>query len=295
MERLAPEYIDVPVAGGSLRVARWGTGERAVIAAHGITASSMSLRPVARRLPPDLTLVVPDLRGRGSSAGLPGPWGLDRHADDLLAVADHLGVRSAVLVGESMGAYVVAVAGARRPDLASRVVLVDGGLPLPFPNGADPDAVLEATLGPVLGRLRRTFPSVEAYYDFWRAHPALGRTWNDDVEAYLRYDLTGQPPALRPTASEEAVRADARDLFAADTVAAALRTLSCPVVHLRAERGLDDRPPGLQPAELVAAWQSQIADFTSVVVRDTNHYSIAFGDAGARQVARAVAGENSNR
>jgi pimeloyl-ACP methyl ester carboxylesterase len=289
MTSLEPTYIDVPVPGGSIVVGRWASGEQSVIAAHGITASSMSWRPVARYLERDYTLLAPDLRGRGASARLPGPWGLARHADDLLAIADHLGIRSVVLAGESMGAFVVVVAAARRPDLARHVVLVDGGLPLQFPEGADPDAILEAMLGPVLGRLRRTFPSVEAYYEFWREHPAMAGTWNDDVEAYLRYDLTGDAPVLRPAASEQAVRADARDLFNTAEIAAALRSLTCPVVHLRAERGLNDLPPGLQPAELVAAWRLQIADFTDLVVEDTNHYSIAFGDAGAREIAGRIA------
>jgi lipase len=282
---LEPMYVDVPVAGGSLAVARWGSGEDQVIAVHGITASSMSFRPLARYLDANVTLLAPDLRGRGASAGVPGPFGLERHADDVLSIADFFGIGSVVLVGESMGAFVVAIAAARRPELARRVVLVDGGLPLAVPPGVDPDAMLEGVLGPVLGRLRRTFPSFEAYLDFWREHPALASTWNDDVEEYLRYDLLGDAPGLRPAASEDAVRADGRDVLAATHVEDALRSLACPVVHLRAERGLNDLPPGLQPVELVEAWRSQIADFTDVVVEDTNHYSIAFGESGARRIA----------
>jgi lipase len=283
-----PVYIDVAVPGGSLAVARWGSGKHAVIAVHGITASSMSLRPVARHLDGDVTLLAPDLRGRGASASVPGPFGLARHAKDVLTIADTLGIESSTLVGESMGAFVVAIAAARRPELARRVVLVDGGLPLVLPAGIDADAVLEATLGPVLDRLRQTFPSVKTYLDFWRKHPAMASTWNEDVEAYLRYDLTGEPPAMRPAASEEAVRADARDLLGTGETEVALRSLTCPVVHLRAERGLDDLPPGLQPVELVAAWRSQIPDFSDLSVEDTNHYSIAFGDSGARQIARCI-------
>jgi pimeloyl-ACP methyl ester carboxylesterase len=188
--------------------------------------------------------LAPDLRGRGASASVPGPFGLARHAEDVLTIADTLGIESSTLVGESMGAFVVAIAAARRPELARSVVLVDGGLPLVLPVGIDADAVLEATLGPVLDRLRQTFPSVKTYLDFWRKHPAMASTWNEDVEAYLRYDLTGEPPAMRPAASEEAVRADARDLFGTGETEVALRSLTCPVVHLRAERGLDDLPPG---------------------------------------------------
>lgn len=81
----------------------------------------------------------------------------------------------------------------------------------------DADAVMEAVLGPALARLSMTFDSVEAYRDFWRAHPAFAApdAWTDDVLAYFDYDLG---PALddgsvRWRVSEETVRADGRALL----------------------------------------------------------------------------------
>ena len=285
-------YLDVPVAGGSLRVAQWGSGPNVVLAAHGITANSMSWRPVARRLDDEWTLLAPDLRGRGHSADVTGPSGAAAHAQDLISITDHLGLDRVVLSGESMGAYVVVVAAAMRPDLVERLVLVDGGLPIPLVvEPGDADAVLEAMLGPALARLRMTFPSVDSYLEFWREHPAVGGTWNSDVEAYLAYDLLGDPPQLHPSAREEAVRADGRDLLVnTGAIEDALRSLACPVIHLRAERGLTDAPPGLQPAELVDAWSGEVADCTGELVDDTTHYSIAFGDRGAAAISRAIRG-----
>ena len=100
--------LDVPVDGGKLRVLQWGTGRRVALAVHGITASAMAWQAVARQMPPGWTLAAPDLRGRGYSASLPGPYGLERHAADVTAVLRHFGgsgVRP-VLAGHSMGAYV---------------------------------------------------------------------------------------------------------------------------------------------------------------------------------------------
>src|SRR5205814_106953 len=74
--------VDVPVEGGTLRVLRFGTGPRLAVAVHGISASGMSFGAVARHLPDGWSLAAPDLRGRGGSAGLPGPYGMDRHAED---------------------------------------------------------------------------------------------------------------------------------------------------------------------------------------------------------------------
>src|SRR5688500_16553728 len=104
-DHAATEPIDVPVSGGRLRVARWGRGPNVAIGAHGITGSSMGWSVVGRHLDDDWTLLAPDLRGRGESRDLPGPFGLEAHADDLAAVASHVGAEQFVLAGHSMGAY----------------------------------------------------------------------------------------------------------------------------------------------------------------------------------------------
>src|ERR1700724_2649505 len=205
--------LNVPVHDGDLRVLLWGTGKRVAVAVHGITASGMSWQAVARHMPSDWSLAAPDLRVRGHSRDLPGPFGLDAHARDVVAVLRHFGGRP-VLAGHSMGAYVALLARDAHPSLSRRLVLVDGGLPLPVPDVVDPEATLEATIGPAIARLRQTFASTEAYLDFWRAHPALAGHWTADVEAYARYDLTGEPGQMRSRVSEEAFRADSRDVTA---------------------------------------------------------------------------------
>ena len=97
------------------------------------------------------------------------------HADDLVAVLDHLGLDRAVLAGHSMGAYVATTAATAHPRRWSHVVLVDGGVALPLPHGVDPDDMLAGVLGPALARLEMTFADRAAYHAFWRAHPALDR------------------------------------------------------------------------------------------------------------------------
>src|SRR5690606_41031167 len=74
-----------------LRIATFGAGPRVVVAVHGITASLMAWAAVGRRMPDGWSLVAMDLRGRGHSTGLPGPYGMDRHAEDVLRVAEHVG------------------------------------------------------------------------------------------------------------------------------------------------------------------------------------------------------------
>jgi len=83
---------DVPVEGGFLRVGEWGPVDQVaptVIAVHGITGSHLAWAWIAEAMP-EVRVIAPDLRGRGRSAGLPGPYGMARHAADLEAVIDAL-------------------------------------------------------------------------------------------------------------------------------------------------------------------------------------------------------------
>ena len=279
--------LNVPVDDGDLRVLLWGTGKRVAVAVHGITASGMSWQAVARHMPPDWTLAAPDLRGRGYSSDLSGPYGLDRHARDMAAVLRHFGGRP-VLAGHSMGAYVALLTRDAHPELVRRLVLVDGGLPLSLPEGIDPDAALDATLGPAIARLRQTYPDTEAYLDFWRAHPALAEHWTADVEAYARYDLTGVAGLLRSRVAVVAVRADSRDVLAEKPFADALSRLTRPTPLLTAPAGFFGAPPGVLTPELVAAWQERVPALRPQTIPGVNHYTILFEPEAAAAVSQAI-------
>jgi lipase len=291
MESNSPAPLRIPVAGGTLHALRFGDGPRTVLAAHGITGQGMSFAAVARHLPADVRLVALDLRGRGASADLPGPYGLDRHAEDVRQAAEQLSDGGPVtLAGHSMGAYVALKAAAAQPELFDRVLLVDGGLPLPMPADFDPDAALEATLGPALARLAMTFPDVDAYVDFFRAHPSFGPYWNADLERYVRADVTGPAGALRAAALEEAVRADGRDLLtSADGLARDLHRLTVPTLLLHAPRNLVDAAPGLQPPAVVTHWTAHAPALRAEEVPDVNHYTVLLGAGAAHVAARLTA------
>jgi pimeloyl-ACP methyl ester carboxylesterase len=286
------ENLGVDVEGGTLHVARAGPSARdaeaVVVAAHGITASHVNWRPVVRDLlerRPDVCVLAPDLRGRGQSAHVAPPRGsLEAHAADVKAVLAHVGVERAVLAGHSMGAYVVARAAVEYPGLAGALVMVDGGLPVILPPGVDPDAALEAFLGPAIERLRMTFDSPEDYVEFWKQHPAFSRgRWNEDVEEYVRYDLG---PDGRSVVSEDAVRADGAELLMDGRSTAAAGAVDVPVWLLRAPRGLLDEEPFI-PLEALLAFKEAQPTATIEEVAEVNHYTIALGD-GAARVAAAI-------
>ena len=277
------ELVKVPVEGGDLAVAVWEGDGPLVIAAHGITASHLGWSMVADALGGAVRLVAPDLRGRGASNALPGPFGMGAHARDLVAVLDHFGVDSTLVVGQSMGAYVAVAMAEAYPERVARVLMVDGGIPLPVPEGLSIDQVIEAVIGPARTRLSMTFESREAYRDFWRNHPALAEWWSADVEAYVDYDLAGSAPELRSRVSLDAVLGDSEDTLRGMTP---LPRVTAPVELLRAERGMLNQVPPLFPDELVEPWASQVVDLG--VVPDTNHYTIIMSTHGAAAVADAI-------
>jgi lipase len=277
---------EVPVAGGRLTVAAAGPpiGESAsvILLVHGITASHVAWRAVARELVADGTasVLAPDLRGRGKSAALPGPYGSSSHVEDLLAVLDHLGAPSVHLGGHSMGAFVAARLAAEHPERVSTVVLVDGGLRIPVPADADRDQLLTKTLGPALERVGQIFATREDYIAMWRAHPALVTSWNADVEAYVAYDLMPVPDAgsaVCSVVSSDAVWTDGRELLLDEETRTAADRVSVPLHILRAPRGMLDDDHPLIPLDVLDEFLSLHPETRAETVPDTNHYTILLG------------------
>jgi lipase len=282
--------IDVPVAGGDLAVYRLGSPRAdapAVLAVHGITATSFSWLATTAALGDEVALIAVDLRGRGDSGSLPGPFGLDAHVDDLVAVLDALALQRPVVVGHSMGSYVAARLGTQHPDRVSRLVLVDGGLTVPGSADVDPDTFMRVFLGPALARLEMTFESVDAYVDWWHQHPAIDGSDIDPevLRAYAAHDLVGQPPELRSSVNPDVLSPDGSDVLRSDDA----HHLALPAVLLCAPRGMVNDPNPMQPLELVRAWAAEDPDRRRALqVPDVNHYTITMGAAGAAAVAAEI-------
>lgn len=284
------DVLEVPVDGGTLTVGRWAGAEGApvVLAVHGITANHLSWAAVARALDGAVTLVAPDLRGRGRSNELPPPYGMRAHADDLAAILDELELVRVALVGHSMGAFVATTAAARHPERFGPMVLVDGGLSLPVPPAAGIDAMIEAVIGPAMARLSMTFESRAAYREFWQAHPAFADSWSDDAENYVQYDLVGAEPELRSACAIDAVRTDGSDILLNQQVIDAIQSPTTEAVLLWAPRGLQNEPQGLYDERRIGLVDFDPDRVRTAAVPGTNHYTITLAEPGASAVATEI-------
>ncbi|MBA2608336.1 MAG: alpha/beta hydrolase [Actinobacteria bacterium] len=282
------ETISVPVTGGHLNVGtRMGReGAPVVVMIHGITANHLTWSMVADELGDDVTTLAPDLRGRAGSAGVPGPYGMVNHANDVRSILDHVGVDQAVIVGHSMGAFVAAAFAANHADRVAGLVLVDGGVSFAtLPEGADIDAVLTEILGPTMQRLSMTFENVNVWLEFWKQHPSL-QEWNDAIEAYVTADMVGDAPNLKSSCTLDAIRADGADTLGAG--GQFFRQLTKPTPWLRAPRGLLNQVPPLYPDELAATLIAEVPALQDHVINDVNHFTITLSKRGAAETAAII-------
>ena len=259
-----------------------------MLAIHGITANHLAWRLAAEALP-NLRIIAPDLRGRGRSGRLPGPYGFDQHADDLARLIDQLGPGPVPIVGHSMGGFVAVAAAHRHPELISGVLLLDGGLPFVLGPEVDLDQVQSVTLGPALERLDLSFESVEAYRAFWRRHPALTDAWGPELIDYVDYDLTGDVPRLHSAVSAEAARTDGRQQYATSVDDQVLARLTRPMTMITAPRGLLGAPPGLYPTDVMHRWRALLPRLEVIELDDVNHYTMVMAAAGVAQIAPRIA------
>jgi lipase len=277
-------HFRVPVSGGTLTVARAGrppgAGANTVLALHGMSGTYAMYRTVARDLAhaaSRVCLLAPDLRGRGRSAGLPGPYGMAAHVSDLIAVLDHAGVERAIVTGSSMGSNIAARLADDHPERVAAVLLLDSGLPIvvdAFDSGPDEEHADEPP--GLFDRFERTFPTVDDYLAYWRAHPALAGAWNEDVEVMVHNDFVVDEDGVRPVANIDAVMADVRDLVADGRTWTAVTRLSMPVHLLRAERGLHDDEP-LIPLPELRDFLTGHPHVTVDLVPDVNHFTLVTG------------------
>jgi pimeloyl-ACP methyl ester carboxylesterase len=281
---------DVEVRGGTLHTGIWGPDDPAaptILAVHGVTASHKAWPYLAEALP-GVRIMAPDLRGRGRSNGLPAPYGMPAHAEDLAAVLAALATGPVVVVGHSMGGFVSVVLANLFPERVRSLVLVDGGLPLQVPAGLADEEIAAAVLGPAAERLNATFPSREVYRSFWRQHPAFSADWGPFVEEYVDYDLTGEEPELKPATRYQAMADDTAELHRGASLLKALDELAVPTEVLRAPRGLLNEPSGLYAPGYLDAWAQKLRDLRVREIPDVNHYTIIMGEAGAAAVAESV-------
>jgi pimeloyl-ACP methyl ester carboxylesterase len=277
---VAAEVRPVAVLGGDLVVELLPGETEPVLMVHGIS-STRRLWLWLRAVAPEITLLAPDLRGRADSVSISGPFSLQQHADDLVAVLDAFGLESVHVCGMSMGGFVAVDLAGRYPERVRSLVLVDGGLPMRQPPGLTREA-LPQVFADRMGRLEQTWPSIEAYAEYLTSQTApLLDPADPLLHEYLRHDLQDGRVRL----SGEALLNDAADIFFSPPPIDAVKA---PVRLLHAEWSVGrGSPPAYDDAALREARES-FAEVT--LVPGVDHAGSIMTNAGASSAATALTG-----
>ena len=263
----------VAIDGVRLAVRVWpgpDTAERTIVGIHGLTANHTCWQPMAETLAPGWRLVGYDLRGRGGSDKPERGYSVAIHGDDLRGLLDHLGLRSAVIMGHSLGAHIAVRFAAHHPERVSQLVLFDGGF--------DVRADVFDSLGPAIARLGVEFPSLDAFLGVMRGLPMFAGRWNDHLERYFTYDVEPGPGGgVRSKVARHAVEEEVENLERT-RLWVWHHQIQAPTLLLRAPDGLVRGDDCLMTQEEAEAMAAAIPGCRLVVVPGSNHYTVLLAD-----------------
>lgn len=259
-----------------------------VVALPGLTAPYVNFIGVAECLHGRLPLLAFDLRGRGDSDKPDGPYGMAQHARDVAAAMRNMHLGPSVVMGHSMGAFVATALAEQNPELVAGLVLIDGGYVPAVSITAVSGQAGNSALAERIAQLRRTYPSRDAYREFWRSQPHFPPAdWNRWIEAFLDYEVGGDGP-VQPKASEKGVLADMAEVFHLDAIVDRLKSIQVPTLLLRAETGFTPDQPPLFSDELAKQIRTYVPHIEDHKFSGTTHYTIVLGEGPAAKVADLV-------
>ena len=259
----------ISVNGVSLAVHEWPGKGPAIVCIHGLTANHTCWQSLADILAPDYRLIAYDVRGRGESDKPPKGYSLEIYAQDLGALLDHFGLKSAIIMGHSGGANQGLYFAARFPKRVRKLILIDGGL--------DVRAEVFDSIAPAVNRLGVEFPSMEMFLQVLRGLPMFQGRWNDYLEDYFRYDVEALPSgAVRSKVAKHAIEEEVANLVR-ERLWVLHHQVKCPTLILRAPDGLLTATDCLMTQEEAEAMAEAIPKSRVVVVPKTNHYTVLLG------------------
>ncbi len=269
----------VEVPGGTLAFEVHPGSTAPVLAVHGVS-SQRRLWNWLRAEAPEVTLIAPDLRGRADSVDVAGPYGMARHAADMIAVLNHLGVTQAHVVGMSMGGFVGVELAARHPDRVRSLTLIDGGFPMPVPPGATREGIPVAFADRV-GRLAHPWASVEDYLTFFVTNTA---PLLDPADPLLRDNLSHDlAPDGQVRLSADALIDDVADVMFGENP---FREIDLPIRLVYAEWGAGPGSPPAYTAERLDDFRPPLARATFLPGLD--HASTIMSSRGAAATAELL-------
>ncbi len=201
-----------------------GSGAPALVFVHGWSCDRSIWRHQMSHFAADHQVVAVDLAGHGASGVGRTSWTMPAFGEDVVAVAEQLGLEDMVLIGHSMGGDVLVEAALRLTDRVRGLVWADTYTTLDDPMTADE---IEAFVGPFREDFVGTTRTFVREMFLPGSDPSLSMRWS--------------PTCLPPRPRSRSTRWRTRSAMT-PAVVAGLRRLTTPVVAINPDR----RPTDIQ-------------------------------------------------
>jgi pimeloyl-ACP methyl ester carboxylesterase len=249
-----------------------------ILLLHGFPESHRTWRDVVPILARDFRVVAPDQRGFGASDKPEGveAYRTDRILEDLVALADALGLERFTLVGHDWGGAVAWLAALRHPERLSRLVIVNAPHPLIFQKSLFDDPAqraasqyISAFRNPMMEQGIEAMGLETFFTKTFASHADVSLLSDAERQAYL--DDWGRPGALTAMlnwyrASEIVVPAVGEEACAPAWTRAPFPKIAVPTLVLWAMRDT-----ALLPAQL-GGLHDQVEDLRLVTIPDAGHF-----------------------
>jgi len=224
-----------------------------VVLLHPFPANHKVWLPAAELLAGRYRLILPDLRGHGQSTPGNGPATMQKHAADLMRLAEACGIGKAVYAGVSIGGYILCELWRRHRDRVSGLILCDTRA------GADTDE----------GRANR----LKAADDVEKQGPvpfidSMIPKLLGDTTRTTRPDLVERARKMMLEAPVAGIAAVQRGMAARPDSTADLKTINVPTLVIV---GVEDTLTPLSEAE---SMQRQVAGSRLQVIPRAGHYAV---------------------
>lgn len=166
-------HSTIQANGAYLHVVQAGSGAP-LLFLHGWPEFWLTWEPVMQRLAGSYRVIAPDLRGFGDSDKPTGPFSLQDHASDMLALLDSLGIQRAGVIGHDVGGAVMQPLARKAPERLAGLFFFDFVYPGIGPRMSAPD------------RLNKIWYQSFHQMDF---APALVGASRETCRAYISYFL----------------------------------------------------------------------------------------------------------
>lgn len=179
---MTPTLHFVPEGEWKLAVWEWSGHSPALLFAHATGFHGRCWDHIVRQFPGRRALGL-EFRGHGRSSipAPPIPW--PEFAQDVLAVARHFALRSAIGIGHSMGGHSLVAAAIEDSAIFSALVLVDPVImPRDYYGAPPPDASY-------IARRRNRFASADEMYQRFHARPPFSTWLPEALRNYCQYAL----------------------------------------------------------------------------------------------------------